>query len=193
MTTLPRAVLLFVALLVAGAVRATTVAPPTFPQLVQRAEIIVRGIVTDVRCEEFDSPQGRGIQTFVTLRVERALKGSPGATVTLNLLGGKVGQRHLNILGVPEFKVGDRQIVFVSNNGRVVCPLVGLGHGRFHVRRAATGREFIARDNGVPLASEDEVSVPLGAGAVLAAMKNPERALTPSDFESRIAALAVLP
>ena len=54
-------------------VRAMSVLPPTFAELVAEAEFVVRGVVTDVRTEEFDSPDGRGVRTLVTLRVERAL------------------------------------------------------------------------------------------------------------------------
>lgn len=173
----------------AVAAAAMSVVPPTFPELVAEAETIVRGSVTDVRTEEFDSPQGRGIRTLVTVRVERTLKGAPGPTLTLSVLGGTVGRRTLGIAGMPQFQVGDRQIVFVADNGRVFCPLIGIGHGRYHVRTdAATGREYVARDNGVPLDSTEEVVVPLAGTPALARMKNPATALAPADFEARISA-----
>jgi hypothetical protein len=181
---LAAAALLFAAL---GA-RAMSVIPPTMDELVTAADTVVRGVVTDVRTEEFDSPQGRGIRTLVTLQVERALKGTPGKSVTLSLLGGKVGRRTLRVLGMPEFHIGDREIVFYAGNGSTICPLIAGGHGRYHVRTdAATGRDFVARDNGVPLESTDEISVPLDGAALLARLKSPARALAPKDFEARIA------
>ncbi len=176
--------------LATGAV-AMTVLPPTFPELVAEAETIVRGQVTAVRSEEFDSPQGRGIRTLITLTVERTLKGAPGDTVTLSLMGGTVGRRTLAIAGMPQFQVGDRQIVFMADNGRVFCPLIGIGHGRYHVRTdAATGREYVARDNGVPLASAGDVVMPLANGAVLARLASPASALAPAAFEAQITATA---
>lgn len=175
------AVLLFCAV-----AQATSVIPPTFPELVAEAETIVRGTVVDLRSEEFDSPQGRAIRSFVTLRVERTLKGPAAPTLVLDILGGTAGKRTLRIPGVPEFQVGQRQIVFVAKNGEVFCPLIGLGHGRYHLQRdAATGRDFIARDNNVPLHSTDQIPLPLGV-AVPAQIRAVTGALTPADFEARI-------
>lgn len=191
MTTIRRAAALLAALLISAATgSAMMVAPPTFPELVERAEAIVRATVTEVRAEEFDSPQGRGIRTLVTLRVDRTLKGATSGTVTLTLLGGTAGGRTLRIAGMPQFHVDDRQILFITGNGRVLCPLVGITHGRYHVRAdPATGRDYVARDNGVPLTSEDEVVLPLAAGGVVMRMHSAAEALTPADFEARIAAV----
>ena len=126
---------MFVALVIVVSVsRATSVVPPTFDELVAESEAVIRGIVTDVRAEEFDSPQGPGIRTLVTLRVERALKGSAGETITLVQLGGRVGGRALRVAGLPEFKAGDRQVVFVAGNGRVICPVIAGIFGRFLVQ-----------------------------------------------------------
>ncbi len=185
-----RALAALLALALALPLRALSVLPPTAEQLVATADTIVRGVVTDVRTEEFDSPQGRGIRTLVTLRVERALKGAAGDTVTLSLLGGKAGRRTLRVVGMPVFQVGDRQIVFFAANGSTICPLIAGGHGRYHVRRdAAAGRDYIARDNGVPLESTDEISVPLAAAppVALARLKPAAAALSLAAFEEKIA------
>jgi hypothetical protein len=181
----------FVALLGLEPLRATTVVPPTFPELVHEAETIVRGVVTQQRTEEFDSPQGRGIRTLVTLQVERALKGSPGETLTVTMLGGTVGRRTLHIAGVPQFRVGERQIVFVAHNGRAFCPVIAGGHGRYFIRADATGREFIARDNGAPLGSVDAIALPLSVSPVVLQLQNAASGISCVDFESQI--LAALP
>ena len=182
------AMALLATLALAAAAAAMSVVAPTFPELVAEAETIVRGTVTDVRTEEFDSPQGRGIRTLVTLRIERALKGTPGATFTLSQIGGTVGRRTLGIVGMPQFHVGERQIVFVADNGHVFCPLIGIGHGRYHLRAdAVTGREYVARENGVPLASTDDVVMPLASGPAVTRIKGPASGLAPADFEARIA------
>lgn len=167
--------------------RATSVIPPTFAELVAEAETVVRGVVTEVHAEEFDSPQGKGVRTLVTLRVERALKGTPGESVTLRILGGTVGKRTLKVVGLPQFQVGQRQIVFFANNGRVICPLIGAGHGRYHVMTdAATHREYVTRDNQVPLTSTDEIPLPLEGTAVAARVKSSADALTLTAFETQV-------
>ena len=180
---------LFAAGVFTAVASAMSVLPPTFPELVAEAQTIVRGTVTQVRSEEFDSPQGRGIRTLITVQVERTLKGEPDATLTLTVFGGTVGRRTLGIAGMPQFQVGERQYLFVADNGRTFCPLIGIGHGRYHVRTdAATGRDYVARDNGLPLASTAEIVLPLAANAAVARLKPSATALAPADFESRIAA-----
>ena len=189
--TFPLTFTFLLALLLAPAARATSVLAPTFAELVAEADTIVRGTVTAVRSETFDSPQGPGIHTFVTLRVERALKGTPGDSVTLRLLGGTVGPRTLRVVGLPTFAVGQRQLVFFAHNGQTLCPLIGAGHGRYHVLTdPATHRDHIARDNTVPLASTDEIPLPLASpavAAVTARVKSPSAALTLAAFETQIA------
>lgn len=181
------ALLVAFALFLTPVVRAMSVLPPTFAELVAKSTTVVRGEVTSIRSEEFDSPQGKGVRTLVTLRVERTLKGEPAETVTLSLLGGTVGKRTLRVVGMPAFSVGQRELVFVADNGTALCPLVGVGHGRYHVvTDAATQREYVTRDNLVPLSSTDEVALPLAATAAAARVKTAADGLTLSAFEAQI-------
>eukprot|EP01035_Chromulina_nebulosa_P064483 gene64483-biopygen47178 len=176
-----------------------SVIPPTFDELVAESDTVIRGTVTAVRTEEFDSPQGRGIRTLVTFRVERTLKSTtstaaastaPANTLTLSFLGGTVGKRTLRIAGMPTFTVGQRELVFTARNGAVMCPLIGAGHGRYHVvTDATTQREYLTRDNLVPLTSTDEIPLPLATGAaadLLARRVSADQALTLAAFETRI-------
>lgn len=175
------------ALVLATTAHAMSVVPPTFPELVSEAETVVRGMVTEVRSEEFDSPQGRGVHTFVTFRVERTLKGAASDTVTVRFLGGTVGKRTLRIPGIPQFELGQREIVFFARNGRVLCPLIGAGHGRYHVKTdAVTHRDYVTRDNQVPLTSTEEIPLPLEGPAIAALSKSPADALSLSAFEAQV-------
>jgi hypothetical protein len=176
--------------------RAMSVIPPTFEELVAESDTVVRGTVTAVRAEEFDSPQGRGVRTLVTFRIERTLKSTASAaastadTLTLSFLGGTVGPRTLRVVGMPTFTVGQRQLVFAARNGAVMCPLIGAGHGRYHVvTDAATQREYLTRENRVPLTSTDEIALPLAAGAtadLLTRRVSAAQALTLAAFETCI-------
>ena len=48
------------------------------------------------------------------------------------------------VTDTPKFEVGDRDILFVENNGSQFVPLVGIAHGRFRVDREQTaGREVV--------------------------------------------------
>src|SRR3977135_78870 len=67
---------------------ATTVIPPTFDQLVNDAEFIFQGNVTDVRSQWVGEGGQRQIVSYVTFKVDDAIKGSPGQTYTIRMLGG---------------------------------------------------------------------------------------------------------
>ncbi len=138
-------------LLAACTALATTVIPPSFDELVSRAEMIFQGSVTDVRSEWTGEGAQRHIMSYVTLKVEDAIKGNPGSTVTLRMLGGTVGGETMEVTDAPKFKVGDRDILFVENNGTQFVPLVGIMHGRFRVKKDAAGQDAVFTNEGSPL------------------------------------------
>jgi hypothetical protein len=138
-------------LLFSVALKATTVIAPTFDELVSRAEIIFQGSVTDVRSQWIGEGAQRHIVTFVTFKVDDAIKGSPGASYTIRMLGGTVDGRTMEVTDAPKFKKGDRDFLFVENNGKQFVPLVGIMHGRYRVAREQDGREIVATNGGQPL------------------------------------------
>lgn len=165
---------------------ATTVIPPTFQELVSRAQAIVRAEVVGIRCERVPYGNGSVIHTYVTLEVIKVLKGSADATIELRLLGGTVGEDTMKVEGMPDFAVGDRSVLFIENNGTQWCPLVGIMHGRYRVqRRASDGAEVVLRDNGRPLGSPTEVHLPLAHGVSTDRLVEPggSSAMTLADFE----------
>jgi hypothetical protein len=147
---------------VAASVRATSVIPPSFDQLVGQADIIFQGTVTDVRSQWAGEGAQRHIVSYVSFSVEDALKGAPGQTYVMRMFGGTVGEDSMGISDGPVFHVGDREILFVENNGTQVVPLVGLMNGRFHLQRDSSGSEIVTRNENQPvknlqrLASETE-------------------------------------
>ena len=140
------------ALLSLAAVHATTVIPPTFDELVGQAETIFEGTVTDVQSQWAGEGGQRHIVTYVTFKVNDVLKGEPGASYTLRMLGGTIGDMTMKVTDTPEFKQGDRDIVFVENNGRQFVPLVGIMHGRFRVEKdAGSGTDVVRTNTGGPV------------------------------------------
>ncbi len=128
---------------------ATTVIPPTFDELVGRAELIFEGTVKDVRAQWVGEGSQRHIMTYVTFDVAENVKGQAPQTYTLQMLGGTIGDMTMEVTDTPKFAPGDRDILFVENNGRQFVPLVGIMHGRFHIGRdAQTGMEILADDHG---------------------------------------------
>lgn len=187
----PSFLLLAAACALAPLARATSVVPPNFPELVAEADAIYRGRVTDIQARRVAAANGQSvIKTFVTITVDRTLKGPEQANVTLEFLGGTIGDEILEVSGMPKYTVGERGIVFVQGNGRQFCPVVRLGHGSYRVRRdERSGREFVERQNRAPLNDVSEVELPLARNPVLAARAaEPDlsRALTPAAFEAAI-------
>jgi hypothetical protein len=141
-----------------SAVWGTTVVPPTFDELVSQAEVIFQGAVTDVRSEWAGAGAQRHIVTYVTFRVEERFKGNVGATYSVRLLGGTVGGETMEVTDTPKFNVGDRDILFVENNGSQFVPLVGISHGRFRVDRdQTTGRDVVRTNDRAPLSDVSQL------------------------------------
>lgn len=171
-------------------IRATSVVAPDFPQLVNESDYIVRAVVKSVSSEWREFQGRRHIFTKVELDVIEVIAGKPPQPLVLEMLGGRVGDEEMTVVGAPKFKLGDEDVLFIQGNGKNISPLVGIMHGRYPVMKdKATGREYIARNNKVPLQDTAEVGLPVAEGAAAklqSQMKSPATALTPADFVQRI-------
>ena len=110
----------------------STIVPPTFEQLVDGAREIFVGRTVSRLSRWVDTRDGRAIVTVVTFRIEESLKGGLMTETSLEFLGGMVGDTRLVVAGVPEFNVGDHDVIFVGNR-QAVSPVTALGYGRFRV------------------------------------------------------------
>lgn len=171
--------------LVAGAaasIHATTVVPPTFDELVARSRTVFVGETLDVRSRWVSTSSGPAIVTLVTFKVLRTLKGELGGQTMLEFLGGTVGEDRMEVVGMPKFRVGDEDVLFVDERGQPVSPVVGFMHGRFRILEdPASGRRSVARHNFEPLASVSEIGSRTAPARVSSA-----RALTLAAFEDEI-------
>lgn len=179
----------------AGRAAATTVIPPDFPGLVDRAETVFRGEVVGITADLISREGQRAIFTRVTFRVLEAIKGRPEPLVTLEFLGGTVGELTLEVTGMPRFQAGKQEIVFVAGGGPAISPLVAMAFGRYRIERDATGGEYVARDNGQPLRSVDEVGQPFLSPALQivqarAADAAGPRPLSPGEFAGQVRRVA---
>jgi len=170
--------------------RATSVVPPQFAELVNRSDYVVRGRVKALNYESRMSGGRELIFTKIEVEVLEVIAGTPPESVVLVMLGGKSGDRELVVAGVPQFKVGDEDILFVQGNGRNFYPLYAVMHGKYPVKRdQATGRRFVTRSNEVPLGDVAEIALPVTEGSAAALQKRMRRttdAMTPEDFIQRI-------
>ena len=173
-------------LVTAGVAQSTTVIPPTFDQLVSGAQSVFVAEVIAVRAVWRDNPQGRSIKTLVTFRVEEVWKGQASPVTQLEFLGGTIDDVTMKVHGVPSFRPGQRDVLFVENGSiRMVSPLVGFMHGRMRVERdPGTGLDRVRTYDGRSFNSTAEIGAARASSTVFQA---PMRL---SDLESAVRARA---
>src|ERR1051325_1940837 len=108
-----------------------------FDTKVAEAESVVLGKVT--KTESRWDASHRWILTYSTIRVEKALKGTAGQEVTLVTPGGQVGNIGQSTVGVPEFREGSENVVFVKNS-RVGPTVLYFDQGTYDVTRDGNQR-----------------------------------------------------
>lgn len=173
-------------LLLAGAIQpaqATTVPETSFSALVGQADQVVLAEVLATRSDWAGAGAQRRIATYVRIRVVECLKGAASGEFELDFTGGTVGQESLRVSGMPRLQAGAREIFFLRDNGRSVCPLLGFWHGRFKIWRGAEPKEDrVCRHDGRPLMTlseagrsrETEAPAPSPLNGVQAGMTVPE-------------------
>ena len=167
----------------AGGLQAASIVAPTFGGMIARAQAVFVGETLDVRSQWVSTPSGRAIVTVVTFKVLRTLKGELGGQTQLEFLGGTVGEYRMEVPGMPRFRVGDEDVLFVDERGQPASPIVGFMHGRFRVLEdPRSGRRSVARHNFEPLASVSDIGAATPPARVPSA-----QALSLAAFEADIA------
>ncbi len=190
-----RAAVSLASLFTATALVAMTVMLADFDLLLGQAEQIYKARVISVTTNWSGEGANRHPATFVRLRVLESYRGGAEGEQILEFSGGTVGSRTLRIPGMPEFRAGEVEILFVRGNHTAFCPLVGIFHGRLRVvQSAANGAEEILLHDGTPLfdtsqigKSSEGLKPDLAAAARLSAAKGPNaRALTSAELGAAI-------
>jgi hypothetical protein len=159
---------------------ATLTVPMRFETLVGDSSAIFRGEVVDVRSEW---RQRRGEQVIVTLvrfKVERVLKGSVSALQTIELLGGTIGETTMAVPGMPQFALGDRELLCLERDG-TLFPVLGVSQGRFRILTDRSGRDRVVFNDGRPVGGVNQI----GRAAIVMS-STPIAPMTLSGFESTI-------
>jgi hypothetical protein len=111
----------------------------TTDELMTEATLIFEGTVVDVSHRNSDVLSSDDVEmphTFVTFKIDRVFKGASEAKdyITLRMQSGPDGRGNTLIIpGIPQFELGDHQIIFVHGNGVRICPVVGWEQGQFHL------------------------------------------------------------
>jgi hypothetical protein len=172
---------------------ATTVIPPEFDQLVNRSDYVVRAKVINSEPELRISGERRRIFTKVEIEVLEVIAGAPPQNIVLEFLGGRIGDEELKVGGMPRLQVGTESILFIKDNGRVLCPIYAMNHGHYPIEKEPeTKRRYISRSDKVPLESVAEVAQELTKGDEMDApqlRQKRSRAFTPDEFSREIRAI----
>jgi len=103
-----------------------------FDQLTAQADRIFIGTVT--AANPTMTVRGAIVTDFVFSEVEDVKGASGDATQSVRMIGGTFGTRTLAVPGAPTFRIGERYLVFVQGNGRVMFPTLGGPQGIYRMR-----------------------------------------------------------
>jgi len=123
---------------------ATTLAPISGDEQIQKAESIFRGRVDRIDTRrDWSKPQGPVVSTvrFTPLVV---YKGKVGSTVSLDFLGGAADGVELKVEGMPQFQQGQEYVLFVSGVKNQICPVVGWTEGQLAVNGTAGAEDSVS-------------------------------------------------
>ncbi|MBC52816.1 MAG: hypothetical protein CMQ34_03170 [Gammaproteobacteria bacterium] len=142
MTCIGRVALILFLLSAAPAALATTVAQLSFDDVVANAEFVFEGRVLAVEARETGP---RSIHTFVEFQILDVIKGSyTGATIELSYLGGRVGNRQLEVSEMQLPEAGETGVYFVESlQEQQLHPLVGWSQGHYLIVEDSNGRAHV--------------------------------------------------
>ncbi len=122
-----------------GTLQASQVRAVNLEDMTERAETIFAGRC--VRVKSMHDPQTGRRVTQATFEVHRAVKGEPGPTITVKLLGGIVGQ--------PRFVEGEEVVLFLYGESALgLSSPVGFGQGKFSIIETKHGRTIAVNEFG---------------------------------------------
>lgn len=104
-------------------------------------------VAIDYQMSEPDESGVRLPFTVVTWEIEDGIKGvETGSRHAVRFLGGPLdGDKLLEVSEIPQFEIGDRDMLFVARNGEVGCPLVGGAEGRVQLLGARQVGDGVSR------------------------------------------------
>jgi hypothetical protein len=111
-------------------VSATEIVPVSFREAVADATLIVRGHVTDVRGISLPT----GVESAVTVAVDRVLKGQTDDFISVRVPGGTIGRYRYIFVGAPTFAVNDQAVFLLKRGHDNALRIIGLSQGLYTIR-----------------------------------------------------------
>jgi hypothetical protein len=119
---------------------ATTLVRMSLSQLVQASSTIVEGHVV-AKTTRVNASRTR-VFTYTTVQLDKALKGQPPATITIEQPGGTVGNFHVRVPGTALLRPQTQYILFLEPAGSSgTYHMVGMMQGAFRVYQKRNGVE----------------------------------------------------
>lgn len=156
---------------------AATARAVAFEEKVTRADAIVLGECIDT--ELTTDPSGRWIITKSKFRVRRSYKGAVAGEIEIVTPGGSLNGVHQETIGIPKFRRGDLDILFVNQRNAVGATVLYFDQGRYRV----------SEDGGTSLvapAESDLVLIDMQSGK---AVPRETRIRTLDEFERDVSAI----
>ena len=138
-----------VAVLMCTPAHGLSVISRSFDELVQRADLVLVGTVSEVRSEFADGGLDQNtIFSYVNFNDLRVVKGQVNSEpYVLRVPGGVVGRFAQDYPGIPAFQTGQRYLVFIRGNQHDFFPVVGISQGVFRILSNAQGQQVVIRDD----------------------------------------------
>ena len=160
------------AITLAPTAHATVMVEIPLEDLVRDADAIVLGTVERVGVRLQMDPDGQGMDphTITVVRVSEWLKGSGNDLVTIDELGGVMGEMGLRIDGTPEYRPNQRVVVFLHRvDGRLRT--LQMAQGAFEVLPGVPGTPSIVQRDleaiGLARWTEGQMSVEHGGRSAM--------------------------
>jgi hypothetical protein len=127
---------------VPGFVQGTTQQKLAIDQLIDQADLVVRGRVEGVKTQQ--APDRRSVSTVVSVSVKSQFKGANISSITLQQPGGAVGDIAQAVPGLPEFSEGEDVVLFLKRQRGDVFTIVNGKQGKFTIKtQAETGTAIV--------------------------------------------------
>ncbi len=101
-------------------------------ELVAASTFVVVGTPGERRSQWEETPSGKRIVTYTTLKVDRSITGSAGSEIVVRTLGGTVGDIGQAVSGEAQLARGSKAVLFLMKRGDVTM-VTGMAQGHFPV------------------------------------------------------------
>ena len=120
---------------------ATTLVRMSLSQLAQASSTIVQGQVVAQTTRQ--NPAHTRIMTYTTVQLDKALKGQPPATLTIEQPGGTIGNVHVRVPGTAFLRPQTEYVLFLEpvTGQTATYHMVGMMQGAFRVYRERNGAQ----------------------------------------------------